>query len=308
MDGNRIGGGVNGAQAALYRGGNSGTVSFGDSVTSYRAGRRWFSANGSEFGSFASGSYGTVMSQMSVNQKSPYDADAVVGPMYFGADGRPTLVFTFDDCRIEQYTQVLPLFAARGMKATVYAVKNFTGMDGNRMTLANLQALYAAGWDIGSNTTADGPITGFANDSACVADLQAAKDWLTTNGMPRAVDHMALSNGSWNEARVAALEAAGMKTARTTVGQTMYSRFGFGDQAMTLPGRSLEGQTLAALKGMVDLAVLRGATYMFYSHVPDMTILAGLLDYVKNVADYGLLDVLTVSQWWNRDHNKTAPI
>ena len=56
------------------------------------------------------------------------------------------------------------------------------------MTLANLQTLYAAGWDIGTNTQADAGITSFASDAACVDDLAAAKAWLVANGMPRAVE------------------------------------------------------------------------------------------------------------------------
>jgi hypothetical protein len=308
--------GVAGLTAAMTRGAATGTLAFTDTDTTYRKGRRWIAADNSEFGTFSTGADGTVQYQISANQNAGYTTDVVIGPLLYNAAGRPTIVFTFDDCSDTQYSNVFPEFQSRGFPATIYAVKNSVGT-GGRLTVANLQEMYAAGWDVGTNTQADGPITAFASDADCVADLAGVKSWLTANGMPRAVNHMALSNGAWSESRLAALQADGMITGRTTVSGDFYTRYGFGDQAMTMAGQALAGQTLVALKAFVDKAILRGTNFVFYTHAvspgasggnTDLTILTDLLDYIKTKTDAGLLDVLTISQLWARDGANTAPV
>ena len=302
----RNSGSYNGIQATQTRGANTGTVTYEDHPSSWRGGRRWVAGHVSEFGGFSAGAVGKVTYQISANQVAPYDADVVVGPVYQQAAGRPSVLFTFDDVRDEQINNVFPLMQARGMKATVYAVKKFTGSGSPRMSLEQLQTLNAAGWDIGTNTQADVGITTFADDATCVADLAEAKAWLVENGMPRAVDHMALSNGLWSESRLAALQAAGMKTARGVTGSTIYTRFGYGDIAMTLPAYTCTRQTAGTLKSHIDLAILRGSSIIFYLHdvssAPtglgtDITIFTELIDYVQEKRNVGLIDVLTITDF-----------
>lgn len=297
---NRESGSYNGAQLTMTRSGSTGGKSFTDSSTTFRKGRKWYAARQSELGTFPAGAAGTVQHQISVNQAAPYDVSAILGPLYSNAAGRPRIVLSFDDCIDNQYSLVFQMLQARKLRATFYIPSAQVGT-ANKMTVAQLQEMYAAGHDIGTNTTTDVSITSFASDALCVADLDTCKAFLLDNGMGRAVNHMALSNGVWSEARLAALQTAGMLTARTTIPQTRYTRFGHGDQAMTLPSMGFSGgTTLAQAIAPVDEAIDLGCTAQFHHHaIPGgwpLDLFTQWFDYIAAKRDAGFIDDVTISQ------------
>jgi hypothetical protein len=113
-----------------------------------------------------------------------------------------------------------------------------------------------------------------------------------------------------------ALSAAGIKTARTTLQDEMYTRFGFGDQALVTPSRSTSAKTLADLQPFIDHAIAIGATIELYYHEINSTggsinnkdtDFYAVMDYIHGKKQAGILDVLTKPQWWARDGAARAP-
>jgi len=109
-----------------------------------------------------------------------------------------------------------------------------------------------------------------------------------------------------------ALRNAGYKTARTTIPDTTYTRFGFGSgQDLELYGVSTSNATAATMIGWVDQAISKGQTLVTYSHSVVPIIVSGLdmlesefdtwMDYVKTKVDAGELQVLTIDGVYARD-------
>lgn len=321
------------------------------------------------------------------------------------AKGIPTVLFTFDDNEDTMYDVAYPLMAPYGIKGTAYVAP--TGASGvgvsDSCTLAELQALYAAGWDMACDgTTDDTAMTAQASVAAAVTNIQGVASYLTSNGMTRGSDHFCYPNGyfmgdsggviatatqvaavtapggttlnfgaasnvlnGWNvygkgiplgttvvsgggastssvvvsnsisaqgplEAAFidesatfykpklqTGLAAAGFKTGRTTLGGTFYSRFGFGDQALVLPGQGVSGLTFAQMQAHVDQALLRGTNVIFYFHritagggginctIADFT---SLVDYVGAKKALGQLQTCTITELYNRDVNGLATL
>ncbi len=114
-----------------------------------------------------------------------------------------------------------------------------------------------------------------------------------------------------------ALTGAGWLTGRTTSPKLVVDRFGItSDEAMTLTSQSMSNQTFADTKKYIDLAVKRGCMLYLYGHSwtatgglnysPSEMIL--LADYLKSLKDQGLIDVSTISQWWNAASRRNFPL
>lgn len=114
-----------------------------------------------------------------------------------------------------------------------------------------------------------------------------------------------------------ALTGAGWLTGRTTSPKLVADRFGItSDEAMTLTSQSMSNQTFADTKKYIDLAVKRGCMLYLYGHgwtatgglnySPSELIL--LADYLKSLKDQGLIDVSTISQWWNAASKRSFPL
>jgi hypothetical protein len=107
-----------------------------------------------------------------------------------------------------------------------------------------------------------------------------------------------------------ACRALGFKTGLTVNPGPEYTRFGVADKSMHLNSNSLVGtDTVAAKLAELDLAIQRGSTlFVFSHHVNDGFDWPTYLDGVKARENAGQLDVLTVSEWWNRDGANPAQL
>jgi peptidoglycan/xylan/chitin deacetylase (PgdA/CDA1 family) len=64
---------------------------------------------------------------------------------------RPRVVLSFDDNTASDYTVAYPALKAAGMRATLYTNGSHVGQ-ANYVSLAQLQQMYADGWDVGNHT------------------------------------------------------------------------------------------------------------------------------------------------------------
>lgn len=209
---------------------------------------------------------------------------------------------------------------SRGFKGTCYIPPGFVGLNTARMTLAQVQNLYANGWDTGIDSWSDLPWSdaSYLSNTQRIQEIGAMKTYLASNGMTRGIDHLCWPTNSWTEALCTAFAAAGIKTGRTTGSSSFYDTFGLGDIAMTIPAQATgSGNTFAYLKGMVDKAMARGETLFFYTHDVSATpsgigtstaTFTQLVDYIKTFTDAGTADVSTITQWYDKVQYASQPI
>jgi peptidoglycan/xylan/chitin deacetylase (PgdA/CDA1 family) len=179
--------------------------------------------------------------------------------------GTPTIIFTFDDGILTQYTQAYPYLASKGVHGTAFILYGHIG--GSYMSWAQMQEMDAAGWDIGGhNEVAFTSSTSVADATTEINTIIAA---LESHNLTKASHHLAYSGGARYANTDTAMRNLGMKTGRVTNAQ-----FGTGGtdlynyNALTLPcvaGLS-SALSLAAAKAFVDTCVAQGRIGIFYGH------------------------------------------
>ncbi|MFC2337823.1 MAG: polysaccharide deacetylase family protein [Negativicutes bacterium] len=106
------------------------------------------------------------------------------------------VILTFDDGYLDNYTDMLPLLEARGMKATVFMVTNDIGLPGY-LTWDALRDMQERGIEIGSHTANHLPLTGMPPSEA-EKEVKLSKLLLEWNGI-RTVFGFSYPNGSYAE-------------------------------------------------------------------------------------------------------------
>lgn len=184
----------------------------------------WQSFNISEvplLGGIGSGVNGVSVTEFTnIPHAAPTKFDSMLG----NAGGRPSIVLGFDDIKDTQYSVAYPMLKARNMAASVHVVLGNVGA-ANRLTLAQLQELYANGWDMCLNGSADdGQMTGKASVAAAITEMQTISTYLAANGMPRGNEHICYPNGAYQTPGTKVLVAAVTSTGTGVV--TMASTAG----------------------------------------------------------------------------------
>ena len=82
------------------------------------------------------------------------------------------------------------------------------------MTLAQLQELYAAGWDVGNHSDSSAQLTSMTLAEAKASLIDCAS-YLENNGMPRAARQVAYVDGQYNDTVLQAMHDTGMQSGTT---------------------------------------------------------------------------------------------
>ena len=116
---------------------------------------------------------------------------------------------SFSDGYASCYSIAAPIMATYGIKGTAYPISDWIGNTG-KMTAANLQALYAAGWDIGNGTQSHvNPITGLTEPQQETQFTNCATV-LSGLGLTRAMYHTELPGSAYDSNTLTALANTGM--------------------------------------------------------------------------------------------------
>jgi peptidoglycan/xylan/chitin deacetylase (PgdA/CDA1 family) len=234
----------------------------------------------------------------------------VFGGIWYVPKARPKVVISFDDEWDTQYTEAFPYMQSRGLTGSIYVIAAQVGQAGY-CTTSQLSEIYRSGWDLGVH--GDFQHTGgtLSNNLALItADISSNQAYLTANGFTRASLHYAYPGGSVGSNSLPALTSLGFLTSRLTLRDPVVTvPLGIANP-LRLTARPISSQTgLAALKGDVDQAIRIGATVNLYGHkivnsIVDSTteILSSdfrsLIDYIVTKQAAGLVDVVTISDWW----------
>lgn len=225
--------------------------------------------------------------------------------IYKGEYKRPKVLFTFDDSWDSQYSEAYAYMNNLGMKGTIYAINTKVDTAGY-MTTAQLQTVYAAGWDIGLHGATN--YAALADQTAVENDVQGCIDFLNARGLTRANRHIAYPNGGYNDTVLAAMTNLGILTGRTIVDRNQANEL---DENLLITRQGVYNTTgQAATLAFIDRAVSQGNSVWLNYHIlvaSDADVSTKVLnsdfeatvDYAKSLQDKRLLDVVTVSEWYN---------
>jgi len=92
-------------------------------------------------------------------------------------------VICFDDAKAGVYTYAYPLIKAKGWRACVGVISDKVG-DAGYMTLAQIQELHTAGWDICNHSNTHAVMNGLTM-AQVVSEIQTCQNYLWANGLYR---------------------------------------------------------------------------------------------------------------------------
>ena len=139
-------------------------------------------------------------------------------------------------------------------------------------------------------------------------------EFYTARGQTRGLQHVAYSNGISNPTIEALMVQWGYKTGRTTRINTI-PNVGFDCRGllpasfMRLPGINMDQQNSTTILGYVDSCIDRGVSCILYGHDIDVTPAAltitksefdAIVEGIRIRKLRGLLDVLTITQFWEQ--------
>jgi peptidoglycan/xylan/chitin deacetylase (PgdA/CDA1 family) len=217
---------------------------------------------------------------------------------------RPKVLVTFDHTYTSQYTEGFAYMRPLGIPGTLYTTGGRPGSGPDYMTIAQMREMYDAGWDAAIHTDTTLPTLGGVAEQR--ASVEESLRWHWNQGFIRGTTHFAYHGGAYDENSPTALAQLGFLTGRTTAdrlqGNVIDERY-----AITRYG-IVNTTTLDSTKLMLDRAILTGTSIQFNFHflVTSPTIstqwsianFRALMDYIKTKMDAGLIDAVTISEWY----------
>ncbi len=190
-------------------------------------------------------------------------ANCWIRKIYLGQN-RTNLILTFDDAMLAQYEYAFPMLQAHGIRATLCPSPIHIGKaDGTRFSLAQLEEMYAAGWDIGIqqfNDSADIPVN-FAGTTGLTNDGAGTATWSNVSGIAhlRAAGEIAEIRGAFHP------EYNGPKTILTVPGDDSFTFAVAGTPTTPDPGwatceRLTRAQAVAGFNDALEYFRARGLT------------------------------------------------
>jgi peptidoglycan/xylan/chitin deacetylase (PgdA/CDA1 family) len=231
-------------------------------------------------------------------------ASFTLGGVYVNPDMTPKLIINFDDCYDSVYTKALPMFTAAGVRGTFYVVQDMVG-DSGMCTLAQLQAIYAAGWDICNHTLSHAHLSTLTV-SEIEAEVGGCTDWLLAQGFTRSAYHLSYPYGERSKVIIDTVADLGILTARTTGANMQFNNDG---GLLNIPRVLSLGPTTTAqnMYDAVDELIKYGGTGFIFGHIiaddPDGAANTGATSVLQALIDYAKarkLEMVSVTEWYNQ--------
>ena len=199
-----------------------------------------------------------------------------IGEAILNTRSLPSIIMTFDDGRLSQFENALPIMARYRIPGTCYVVPPRLGTTGatNFMSESQIGVLKGLGWTVGNHAfNASGTTDSYIEMSAGAyyAEVIQCQSWLNARGFDG--DHHAYVDGKYDGALVDLLIAAGMKTGRTIsgsittgaqgiyTGEPLYRRFALQG------GMQMNSSNLVAnIKIEIDRAIRDGRSLIITGH------------------------------------------
>lgn len=246
-----------------------------------------------------------VRLRVRVNAKAAVQAVLRFDSLYAGYYSRPKCIFNFDDGYASVYTKAYPYLRKYGFKGSTFVNSNLVESNGSYMTRAQLDELYAAGWDIGNHTHTHPHL-----DQQSAATIQSELDSCTTylkargyirNNMHK---HFVYPYGDYNQTVINEVTNRSFLTARTTISnRTQVNNL---DNPYLLLWQGVSVGNAAAAKAALDRTIADGGVVMWGLHAIadtpgqawewDTASFQELVDYVASKREQ--VDVVTTTEWY----------
>ena len=232
---------------------------------------------------------------------------AYVDAIFQRPKSKAKVIFTFDDGNSSDYSNAFSKLQSVGMAATSFVVSDRIGTNGY-LTVAQMKEMYAAGWDMANHTKSHPNLTTL-DEQGVITEIQNCALFLEENDMTRAAYYVAYPGGQFIGAEPY-IKAAGTIVGRAgSIGgfDTGTGRY----NPLRIPAYILmyqDGDSLATAKEKIDKTISRGQTCVIIGHKVAASGLGAydwllsdfeeLVDYVADKRDASLLDVETLSGWY----------
>jgi peptidoglycan/xylan/chitin deacetylase (PgdA/CDA1 family) len=218
---------------------------------------------------------------------------------------RPKVVISFDDANETDYTEAFPYMQTKGLKGTCFIPPVKFGSSG-QLTLAQAQEMYAAGWDMGNHSYSHVDLTTLS-DAEVKVEIQDCANYLINNNMPRAAWMLAWPFSAFDDTTVESVRSAGIVLART--GNNDINPHEIQEKLKMFRGSVSNTMSISDLTGYIDKLLIRGGVLIYNFHdiknpasaTTDVlpATFQGVIDYLAFKKNQGLLDVVTISEWYN---------
>jgi peptidoglycan/xylan/chitin deacetylase (PgdA/CDA1 family) len=249
-----------------------------------------------------------IRMRITVNCVSGSTANVTFDDLKINVYDRPKVIVIFDDNYDSAYNLGFAYMDGKYAMPGVFATVSSYIDVGGRMTLAQLTNAHNRGWDVINHTRTHADLTALSTQAEMEAQIYDCTKYLYNNGFTRRNEHkiFAYPFSAYNDTAIAALRNQGMTCARGNFERCQANVL---DNGYLLAGRANAfGVTLATAKAKVDLAVAEGATCILYFHIltaaPSVandwldTDFYALVDYIQGFRAGGVLDVITISEWF----------
>ena len=220
--------------------------------------------------------------------------------LHYNTEKLARCLIQFDDARDSAFSEGYTYMNSRGLAGSVYINSDRIGASGY-MTVDNLTTLYNAGWAL-SNHTSDHSDLSLLTQAEAEAKIADCTNWLIAHGFPRAAKHFAYPLGHYNSSTLAAVDATGMLTARTS--WTGSYSTPVGDLRLTLMKGVWRTTTLAGARAMIDQALKLEMTIALVFHE---LVASPAIDTQWTITDFrALIDYIvackipcaTIDEWY----------
>ena len=180
---------------------------------------------------------------------------------FINADQTPRVCFQFDDALVSTYTEAFPILEAAGFTGSVAA--EYANMGGtNRMSVAQLDELYAAGWEVLGHHNVGIP---GMTEAVARSHFEGARDFMAGRGYTRGTSHWVWPGGSRN-ATVDAWAADYYRTRRGTLPMATVASKDFFDPYDVSIFYITSGKTLAQVQAHLDKVAAYGGAAIIVFH------------------------------------------
>ena len=221
---------------------------------------------------------------------------------------RPKLLISFDDGADAVYDTARAKAHTNNIKFTCYVNSDTIG-NATKMTESNLVDLNSDGHEIANHSSAHDSYDSIGAQQA-FDNFETGSTWLTARGYTG--EHTAYVGGASDKDLVNLLEAGGYKTGRRATNNTYHDPLPV-PQAdfFNIKPRVLGvgNSTLAEAKTALDQALLTHSLCVFYGHIIKTGAATGqewetsdwtsLCEYIALKVSQGLIDVVTISEWYD---------
>jgi hypothetical protein len=216
------------------------------------------------------------------------------------------VIVGFDDGFASVSTKAAPILEGNGQRLVSFNVSSLIG-EANRLTWAQAQALDAAGHDMANHTQNHLDLRN-KTQAVILAEVSGCAAALIANGMPKAAWMLAYPQNYWDSGVLTVVQAV-CPLARSGRTHYMQAQLETRNECVCLRSISIGASTSpATVQGYIDEAILENALLILtYHEIVDAGAtgtqvnkadLQTVSDYLKVKSDATLLDVVTMSEYW----------